>query len=62
MPRYRSPPPAQSQALGLWIQLPPASRKRLLGLLGRLLERRLTATSPTSEEEGDESRPYGTGY
>jgi hypothetical protein len=47
-PVQRSPPPARAVSGSRWDQLPPTNRQRLLGLLGRLVERQL---SPANREE-----------
>jgi hypothetical protein len=50
----RSPPPARVPKRSHWRQLPSANRQRLLQLLGRLVERRLSHEAnelPASTEE-----------
>ena len=48
------PPPTSRPASTLWEQLPQPNRKRLLGLLSRLLERQLEPRSVLSKEGSDD--------
>ena len=51
---HRSPPPTLLGRDSLWVQLPPATRQRLLGLLSHLIERQLPrpAGGTETDEEG----------
>jgi hypothetical protein len=52
----RSPPSLTSPVPTLWEQLPPQTRKRLLGLLSQLLERQLPVSAINLEEGSDDER------
>ena len=59
MPAPVLPPPPldRIEITSRWVRLPAVNRQRLMGRLSQLLERQLSSSAPSGEEDSHESVP-----